>query len=443
MENSEKPISSFVASPGFKLGLIAVLTLLLLIPASMIRELITERELRRNETITEVTSVWGNEQTLCGPVLTVPVEQVEENDKGVAKTMVRYAHFLPEALKIEGTIEPEVRYRGIYKVITYHTRLHFSGSYAPVSFEGLSLNSEKIKDNLAWLELGIPDMRGINQEIRPIVNDDTLDAVPGIPSKELSVAGVHCKVPLTLNKGLEFSFELDLNGSHALNFVPIGKTSEVLLSSSWNSPSFGGAFLPDSRDVNKQGFSASWKILQLNRNYPQQWIGDQYSVSESVFGVSLITPVDTYQKSMRSVKYALLFIGFTFIIFFFAEIITRVRIHPIQYVLTGIALCIFYSLLTALAEHINFALAYLISSISIISIISIFAYSLYKNFRVMLILTGSLLVLYVYLYIILQLSDYALLFGNIGLVIVIALVMYFSRRIDWYSSLRRNEPNSL
>jgi inner membrane protein len=426
---------------GFKLALIAFLTLLLLIPANMIMGLIREREQRRDETIREVTSVWGNEQTLCGPVLTMLFKSTEKTGQNDYQTITKYAHFLPENLKVTGTVEPEVRYRGIYKVVTYRTKLHVTGNFSAIDPAILNIDKENIEGKKAWVEIGIPDMRGINQNILFTWGDSMQTVIPGIPSAEISESGVHCEVPLDFSSPCNFTFDLDLNGSHSLNFIPIGKETNIGLTSSWNSPSFSGSFLPDNRKITQHGFSADWNILQLNRNYPQQWINDQYSVEESSFGVDLITPVDTYQKSMRSVKYAILFIGLTFLIFFFSEVFTKIRIHPVNYLLVGIALCVFYSLLTALAEHLSFTLAYIVGSVIIVAMIVIFAHSLYKKWQVTFTVVASLVVLYVFLFVILQLLDYSLLFGNIGLVIVLALVMYFSRKIDWYSTVKNNITN--
>ncbi len=439
METLERISNGLFNSAGFKLGLITFLTLLLLIPANMIMNLIKEREQRRDETIQEVTSVWGNEQTICGPVLTIPYKVSEKSGKDEFITVISHIHVLPEKLKVEGTLEPEVRYRGIYKVITYRAKLHISGRFADPDLTSLNVMPEQIDGDMAWIEVGIPDMRGINQDIMIHWGDSVLPVVPGIPSQEISNSGIHCEVPVGNLSGGDFSFDLDLNGSHALNFIPIGKETGVNLISSWDSPSFKGAFLPDDRKISKSGFTAEWNILQLNRNYPQRWSGNQYSLTESAFGVELITPVDTYQKSMRSVKYALLFIGLTFLIFFFAEVLTKTRIHPVNYLLTGVALCVFYSLLTALAEHISFALAYLVSSLIIITMIAVFAWSLYKNIRITLIVIAALVALYTYLYVILQLMDYSLLFGNIGLVIILGIIMYFSRKINWYSTVRSQD----
>jgi inner membrane protein len=443
METIERMSNDLFKSVGFKLALIGVLTLLLLIPAFMIMGLIREREQRRDETIREVTAVWGNKQTLCGPVLTVPLKSTEKTGQNEYRTIKKYAHYLPENLKVTGTVEPEVRYRGIYKVVTYRAKLHVVGNFSGIDLSALNIDPKSIDGEKAWVEIGIPDMRGINKDILFTWGDSVQTVIPGIPSAEISGSGVHCEVPLAISSPCRFSFDLDLNGSYSLNFIPLGKETNIRLTSSWNSPSFNGSFLPDERKITPKGFRADWNILQLNRNYPQQWINDQYSVEESSFGVDLLTPVDTYQKSMRSVKYAVLFIGLTFLIFFFSEVFTKIRIHPVNYLLVGIALCVFYSLLTALAEHLSFTIAYIAAGITIISMIAVFAHSLYKKWQVTSTVAASLVVLYVFLFIILQLMDYSLLFGNIGLVIVLALVMYFSRKIDWYSSVQRKNETGI
>jgi inner membrane protein len=436
METTEKMIKGLFNSVGFKLAFIAFISLILLIPAAMIMELIREREQRHDETISEVTAIWGKTQTICGPVLTIPIRSEVNTGQQSTGNLTRYAHFLPENLRVVGTLEPEVRYRGIYRVVAYRAKIHVSGNFSDIDLTSLSFKGSKPEGDLAWIEIGISDMRGINHEIKIHLQDSVLSVIPGIPGKEISASGVHCLIPITHELSGSFAFDLDLNGSSALRFLPLGKRTDVRLSSSWNAPSFTGAFLPDVRKIDKNGFSADWNILHVNRNFPQQWTDNQYSTEESAFGVDLITPVDTYQKSMRSVKYAILFIGLTFLVFFFSEVFTGLRIHPVNYFLVGISLCVFYSLLTALAEHLGFTAAYLISSLTIISLIGIFAHALYKRKKITAVVVVSLSSLYAFLFVILQLTDYSLLFGNIGLVLVLALVMYFSRKVDWYSPMK-------
>jgi inner membrane protein len=422
-------INGFFSSLGFKLSLIAFLSLLLLIPATMILELVREREQRRNETVTSVSSLWGNAQTITGPVLTIPFETMEKKGNDEYSTIINYAHYLPENLTIEGRVVPEVRKRGIYRVVTYAAQLHVSGNFA---FDSAAGDVEgKIQD--AFIEIGIPDMRGINKDIVIRWNSQSVHVIPGMKSNDITNSGIHAPVEYISGQEYRFEFDIDLNGSHSINFIPLGKETNVKLISPWTDPSFIGAFLPDDRNIDDKGFTATWNILQLNRNFPQQWNNDAYSVSGSAFGVELITPVDHYQKSERSVKYAILFIGLTFLVFFFSEVMTKTRIHPVQYLLTGFAVVIFYSLLTALSEHIDFNLAYLVSATVIILMVAAFAKSLYRNWQVTLTVSSCLAALYVFLFVILQLADYSLLLGNIGLVVILGIVMYFSRKIDWYS----------
>jgi inner membrane protein len=253
---------------------------------------------------------------------------------------------------------------------------------------------------------------------------------------KISDSGVSVMAPLDLKsaKTYKFSFDLNLNGSQSLNFIPLGKETNINLASKWANPSFDGAFLPDQRQVSKDGFTAQWKILSLNRNYPQSFSeSDSYSIKDSAFGVKFLVPIDQYQKITRSVKYAIMFIALTFLTFFFVEIFNKKRIHPIQYLLVGFALLVFYTLLLSISEHTNFNFAYILSSIATIILITLYSKAIFKNNFLSLLLGCILIILYGFMYVVLQLQDYALLMGSIGLFIVLAAVMYASRKIDWYS----------
>ncbi len=436
----EKQKNRITGSVSVKLMVVGFLTLLLLIPSGMIKRMIAEREARRDETVMEVTSKWGNAQTLCGPVLTVPFLTYANTRDGV-KVVRKLAHFLPETLNISGAINPEIRNRGIYKVIAYNTRLKFSGSFKSFDFTEWKINSKDILWDESFVSIGVTDMRGINQDIVIEWNNEPLNISPGLKSKDIFSSGVTANSPVKEHATYDFNFNLDLNGSHYLNFVPLGKETNVDVTSSWNTPSFDGSFLPDNRNVTDTGFVAHWNVLQLNRNYPQKWIDDEFNVDESEFGINLLFPVDTYQKAMRSVKYSLLFVALTFLVFFFSEVLSKKRIHAIQYLLVGTALVIFYSLLIALSEHTGFNLAYLIASISIISLITMFTHSIFQKKLITISIIIVLAALYTFLYVILQLSDYSLLFGNIGLFLVLALVMYFSRKINWYGGINSKNEN--
>jgi inner membrane protein len=232
----------------------------------------------------------------------------------------------------------------------------------------------------------------------------------------------------------DFSFDLQLQGSRFLGFIPLGKETSVQLISDWKDPSFSGSFLPEDRNVTEDGFSAHWQVLELNRNYPQFWIGDRKSqdLQNSSFGVSLLLPANDYQKSMRSAKYALLAISLTFLTFFLVEVFNEGRMHPFQYILIGLALVMFYTLLVSISEHTSFNLAYLISSVSIISIIGLYARSILRNRRHTLALIVILGFTYTFVYITLQVQDYALLIGSLGLTAILAFTMYITRNINWY-----------
>ncbi|MDP2236222.1 MAG: cell envelope integrity protein CreD [Bacteroidales bacterium] len=420
-----------------KVGTIVLIAILLLIPAAMIQSLIGEREQNYNETIREVSSKWSEEQTLCGPFISIPyhryVEQSKDNQSTISKVKA-YIHLLPEQLKITGTISPERRYRSIYEVVVYKSELEISGSFASLRLTELDIPLQNIQFDKAFITFGLNDLRGIDQEIILNLNDERLSFNPGVLSNDVVESGVHALVNLNpdSNQNADFSFNLSLKGSQKLYFTPLGKVTDIDITSSWVNPSFNGAFLPDPRDVSEDGFSAHWNVLHLNRNYPQQWTGSSYSVKESSFGVDLLLPVDNYQKTYRTARYAILFIGFTFLVFFFIEVLKKVFIHPVQYILVGIALVVFFTLLLSISEYLRFNHAYIVSAIATLSLVAAYVKAIIKNLRLTGLIVGILFILYSFIYVILQLQDLALLIGSIGVFVILALVMYFSRKIDWY-----------
>jgi len=411
-----------------KLLIMGFLILVLLIPSKMTDSLIKERESTYDSATVGVGSKWGKMQTIAGPILSVPYKYYKDTRS------FKYAHFLPEELNISGNIIPEILNRGIYDVVVYNSVLMCEGFFSPPDLEDISINKNAFVWEDAFLTIGITDMRGIKEKIELKWDDKKYFFSPGMESMEIVKSGVSVNVHLDTTaidkKNYKFSFSVNLNGSKELNFIPLGKKTDVKLSSSWNNPGFDGAFLPDKREINAEGFQADWKILHLNRTYPQQWKGSFYNIHDSKFGVRFLFPVNEYQKIMRSSKYAILFIFLTFLIFFFVEVINKKRIHPLKYLLVGLGLIIFYTLLLSLTEHLDFKFAYLISSVSIILLITFYSKSFLSKFLTILI--GIILtILYLFLYSLLQLQDYALLLGSIGLFIVLAIVMYFSRKIDY------------
>ncbi|MEQ8906505.1 cell envelope integrity protein CreD [Ekhidna sp.] len=431
----EKVSNLIKNSVTLKLVTITFLMLLLLIPASMIQSIIQEREQLNNETTNEVSAKWANEQLINGPILSIPViYEYEKDDEKISVT--KYWQILPENLNITGDIVPEKLKRGIYEVVVYKSVLAISGNFL-IKSQPDPNNLKQIQFDQAFLTIGISDLRGIKNKINLKWNGGNLNVNPGSKLQDIIYSGVTIDLPsLAKQTGNEipFSFDLDLQGSKKLAFIPIGSTTNVNLKSPWESPSFNGNFLPDNRELGEDGFTADWTILQLNRNYPQTWIGNgqRQQMQESSFGVELILPLDDYQKSYRSAKYAVMTIALTFLIFFLVEVLNKRKIHPFQYALVGLALCLFYILLVSISEHTNFNVAYGISTLGIVIMISLYSLSVFKKMKLSLLLITTITGIYGFLFVTLQLADYALLMGSVGLTIILGLTMYFTRNINWY-----------
>lgn len=416
-----------------KLITIGILILVLLIPVSMVQSLIHERERRQHRVVDEINAKWGRAQTVAGPILSIPYTQTLLGEKEKPVRVTRYLHLLPDTLTVDGTVVPQVRYRGIYQAVLYHTRLAIAGRFSQPVIDDARLATAKIHWDRAFVAIGISDMRGIRDRIEGSFGGRPLSLEPGVDIDDVLSAGVSASVTLTdAGKGYDFRFEISLNGSEQLDFIPVGRENRVALRSDWPDPSFSGAFLPVDRQVSADGFSARWNVLHLNRNYPQSWTGKAHRIDGSAFGVRLFTPVDVYQKSMRTAKYALMFIVFAFMAFFLSEVMHRQRVHPVQYLLVGLAVIIFYALLLSISEHTTFGRAYLVAAAAVIGLVSAYAKSVLKRPAVCAMVGGILTILYAYLYILLQLTDYALLMGSLGLFVVLSLVMFLTRRIDWY-----------
>ena len=423
----------------FKAGLIGFLTLLLLIPIEMVQSLIRERKHNSFSVEREIISKWGNPQTLTGPVIVVPFTYTVIEGKE-PKTMYEEAYFLPEELSIKAEMQPEIRYRSIYQVAVYQSDISVRGKFKYPDFSNLNVAPSSIDWENAFVCIGLSDMRGVRNNINLNWNNTALEVNPGADTRIIE-SGIHAKIPLNQQTDVfNFDFKVNLNGSLSMSFIPAGKTTEVEISAPWASPKFSGAFIPDSRIINAdetEGFVANWKVYNYNRNFPQEWSGRQYNIEDSKFGVDLLIPVDHYQKSERSIKYAIIFIALTFFVFFLVEVISGKRIHPLQYLLVSIGLILFYSLLLALAERIGFNMAYLLSSIAITGLITSYSQSIFKEKKQTLMMGAFLVILYTFLYSVLQLEDLALLIGSIGLFVALAVIMYVSRKIDWYKQAEK------
>ncbi|MDH5368194.1 MAG: cell envelope integrity protein CreD [Cyclobacteriaceae bacterium] len=438
MENStnntfERIGKSIKSSITLKLFSISILILLLLIPVSQVRTLISEREGYRYDAVREVSEKWGGQQTITGPILTIPYKTYTTDVDKEVYEHTNYAHFLPENLRISSIVNPEIRKRGIYEIPLYNTRVNIAGDFTPPDLNAFKINPQHIQWEDAFVSLGIPDMVGIKDVILLKWNKESHPFEPGLTNNDILTSGVNSKVSLLEGSSAEFSFDINLNGSEKLNFVPLGKKTNVKVTSTWTDPSFNGRYIPDHHEITEEGFEAEWNVFDFNRNYPQQWLGDIHNTYGSEFGVDLFMPVNHYQKNMRSAKYAILIITLTFLVYFFFEILNKRKIHPFQYILIGLSLSLFYTLLLSITEHFGFDSAYLISSIMVISLIVGYSSVIFNSKKLTTLLASFLALIFGFIYVILQLQDYSLLVGSVGLFVVLGVTMYLSRKIDWYA----------
>ena len=433
-------------SLAVKLLTIGFLILLLLIPLAMVLFLVGERQGRRQEAANEVAASWGHAQTLGGPVLTVPYRARSIDSSGKVETWTEHAHFLPERLQVTGELRPERRQRGIFETVVYRAELRVSGAFRPPDFSAWQIDERDIQWDQATVAFGVPDPRGIRQGVVLRWGDRDLPLEPGAGEARLWMTGLRAAVPglAAAEAGpIPFSLALGLNGSSSFAVMPFGKETVVRLRSSWPHPSFVGGFLPETRTVSDRGFDATWRVSWFGRSYPQRWRASEKetlvpegALATSMFGVELFIPADGYQKTERSLKYAVLFIALTFLAFFLCETFNPFAIHAVQYLLVGFALCIFYLLLLSLSEVLPFGAAYAAAAAATVLLIGAYGAAALRGWRRGALVGGVLAVLYGYLWCLLRAEDRSLLLGSVGLFLILALVMYLTRRIDWHAPRR-------
>ena len=418
----------------FKGMLIGILILILLIPTAMIEDLVYERQERQREAIVEVSSKWADRQLISGPVIAVPYWQLVKDNLGNVTRVKQQSYFLPDKLSINANVLPERRYRGIYQVMVYNSDLKLKGSFSEFKFAELKIPAEDMLWQEAVVYLSIDDVRGLKEDVLFHSNSSKAEMVPGKFSDQQFQHSLSAALPLddtARMNGFDFTLDLKLKGSQNLMFVPLGKRTNVHLQSSWPDPSFIGNYLPDTREIKDTGFTADWNVLSLNRSYPQQWANRTYEMGNSAFGVELEVPVDAYKKAFRSVRYGILCIVLTFTAFFLIELIYKRSLHPLQYVLVGFALCIFYTLLLSISEYTGFDTAYIIAAAATVLLVAWYVSASLKSRSMALFISLLLAVMYGFIYILIQSQDYALLMGSIGLFVTLGLVMYFSRKVKW------------
>lgn len=436
-------------SVTLKLISIGFIILLLLIPLGLIQDLVRERSTRHYEVREEISRDFGGEQFLDGVVLSVPfsrvIRQVDANRNVVAVTnQPSVMTFYPSSLDIHCELKPDSRKRGIYEVAVFGADATLKGDFEMPDSSDFTNEEITIDWSGAYVSLMIEDLAHISGIPSLVWNGRELSFEPG--ATETGGSGLICPVvldPASLQT-LPFEAKLSFNGSHSLQFSPLAREQLVSVSSTWPDPKFNGAFLPTERDISDGGFTANWKVLHLNRPLSQAFEGKPYSQStyDYRYGVNLFIPIDHYAQSDRSVKYAAMLIAFTFALFFLVQMIRKIQIHPMHFLLVGLALCVFYTLLISISEHLYFGKAYLVAASAVVLLISAYFQASFRRRSLTALTFGVLSALYLYIYVILQMEDYALLMGSIGLFVALALVMYASRNLDW-SNLKNNARQAM
>ncbi|HYH13852.1 MAG TPA: cell envelope integrity protein CreD, partial [Flavisolibacter sp.] len=421
-------------------GIISILILLLLIPTHYVKNLIEEREARQKDAIAEVSQKWAGKQTITGPILGIPYITTTADVNGKVTNTKNYAYFLPDQLHVSAVANPQEKYRGIYKVMLYNAQVNMQGQFAKVNLSQLGIEPQSIVWDEVFVRMSIADTRGLNEELQLKWKDTILKFAPNTIGEQDGAGGLTARLPIQSAEELDnisFSSKLNVSGAEQLLFTPIGKTSKIDIESAYPHPSFTGEVLPQSTLIKDSGFKASWTSLAHKRSFPQEFRqnespnGKTYNVENAAVGVSLFVPVNSYQKTLRSIKYAILCIALTFAAFFLIETINRKSVHPFQYGLIGLALVLFYTLLLSFSEYIGFNPAYGVAALCTVGLIAWFVKGILLSGKLSTILSIVLLLVYSYVFSILQLQDYSLLLGSMGLFLTLAVIMYFSRKLQW------------
>ena len=436
----------------FKIAGVAALILLLLIPLYMVRSVLRERLGRRNEAVANITASWGRDQKLVGPVLIVPYQRAVKSWKEqptvtggierveVVDMMMSSAYFLPTNLVASGHITPKKLSRGIYEAVVYSGQMDISGQFAQPDFASLRIEEKNVLWNDAVVAFAVPDLRGVKEMLRINWGPTAYPLLPGSKLRGFQ-SGVFARVSVRdLGPSIPFRLALSLNGSGGLSIAPVGAQNTVRLTSPWPDPSFFGAILPAEREVTRDGFEAAWQVSYYSRDYPQQWTEQEAetgltpgSADASLFGVNFLSGIDAYRNTERAIKYGALFIVLVFAAFFLFEILASLRIHPFQYAIVGAALCLFYLGLLSLSEFFSFGFSYVAAVAATMALICFHSVKMLKSGARTVIVAALLIAIYGFLYIALQLQDYALLLGTSALFAMLGVVIFVTRNIDWYA----------
>ncbi len=449
-----KNINEVTKTLGFKIIIIIVLGLLLLIPMTFINSVVRDRIRYQNEAISSIIEPVGDSANIQGVVIAIPYLEkfIDSDTKEIGYTR-KYIFYMPNEYNVTGDVEVTSLSRGIFKAPIFNSKLNIAGKFDKYNDEiyNLDKNNTIILYDEAMIILGIGNKKNLMKLPNVLINQN----------EELKYYEKNINIDLNMfnNKflytisrdnilnGFDFNITMDIQGGNSLIITPLASENTFKISSKWKDPSFTGGFLPTKREVNNNGFNAEWNIASFNTSFTKYWTSDensnrlnnidnnQYYTSNQESNnvlISFLLLNDNYQKTSRSVKYAILFIFIPFFVLFLCEVLSKKRIHPVQYILIGIANAIFYLLLLAISEHINFNISYFLSALMVTALTSIYIGYIIKSPKYTISMAIVEALIYIFLFGILQLTDYALLMGTLGLFAVIALAMYFTRNVDWY-----------
>jgi len=426
--------------------LVAGISLVLLVPINMIQGLVAERQARRNEAVLGIAEGWGKRQTLAGPYLAIPYEwswtEVQRETKAGKLNETRIEHsgssvvYVP-ATGVDWTIDAEIseKARGIYKARLYGAKLHAQGTIEAPLRARYEDGTKRYKWGTPLFVLGVSDPGGIRGARELAIGGQPREFVAGTGDGALA-AGIHAPLPelkLAAPETLAFSFTLELGGSEAFALAPLGADATIAMHADWPHPSFQGRFLPARHEIGRDGFAAHWNVSRYAQGAAKANCALPCALVNDQIFVSFVEPASLYQKLERASKYGFLFLGLTFAGFILAELLRRLAIHPVQYLLVGLALAIFFLLLTALSEHIAFVKAYAIATAACVGLISIYLVRVLNSGALGCAFGAALAALYAMLYALLKAEDYSLLGGSILLFALLAATMLATRRVDWYA----------
>lgn len=428
--------------------MVGALILILLIPLTYVNLLIEERAYRQQDVVREINQKWGNDVMLYGPILKLPYKTYSEtstfNEKTKTylketKTHINYAYIFPEELDIDATVKSKTLHLGNFESAVYTSNMSILGSYGKPTLSIKGIKTEDIIWNKATIRFRTTNLKGIKNEMNIAINGESYafetnfsDNTSKNHLDELETGFLN---ETLLKDNFKFNMKVTYDGTNQIQVIPVGKITTMTMASNWADPGFIGNYSPDdeTRSISKDGFKVDWKVLSINRAFSQLYLNKIPNLNQFAFGTKFVVLVDEYQKSERSAKYGFLVIGLTFLIFFLIQTMSKIYIHPFQYLMIGLALVMFYTLLVSISEHSNFLKAYLIAGVSVVALITLYSKSILRSLKFSTLIGVSLTALYAFIYVIIQLENYALLVGSIGLFLILAAVMFVSRKIDWHN----------